>query len=48
MVDARRLAVVVICHDVQVGVGVQGVVMVTTEIVVEVEAEAGVEAGKGR
>lgn len=31
MVDARRVAVVVICRDVQVGVGVLDVVMVTTE-----------------
>ena len=30
MVDARRVAVVVICPDVQVGVGVLDVVMVTT------------------
>jgi hypothetical protein len=31
MVDARRVAVVVICHDVQVGVGVLDVVTVMTE-----------------
>jgi len=31
MVDARRVAVVVICLDVRVGVGVLDVVMVTTD-----------------
>jgi hypothetical protein len=31
MVDARQVAVVVICRDVQAGVGVLDVVMVTTE-----------------
>ncbi len=31
MVDARPVAVVVICRDVQVGVGVLDVVMVTNE-----------------
>jgi hypothetical protein len=31
MVGARRVAVVVICRDVQVGVGVLDVVMVTIE-----------------